>query len=239
MNRRLLLALITILAIVLVACAPPVNLLEENNLKDTSLLTGEPCEAPCWNNIVPGETTYRDAKIIVEDDTRIKNVSEPEIEEGEIVKAFTFSGGDGPVCCQIIAEDGETINSVLLFLSPQITLGEVLEKYDEPSYVVGEAVNEEQASLALIFPDVPMILYAFVAGAEKGEISASSEIIGAIYMTTVDMDRIITGNDLYNWEGYQSFADYVDGEYDHKGIQEEPADGEDADSDSTEEATGD
>jgi hypothetical protein len=221
MNRRLLLSFITILVTILVACAPPVNLREENNLKDTSLLSGEPCEAPCWNNITPGETSYRDAKIIVEDDTKLKNVTEPEIEEGQTVKAFTFSGGDGPVCCQLIAEDGVTINSMLLFLSPDISLGEIIEKYGDPTYVVGEAVNEEQASLALIYPDTPMILYAFVAGAEKGELTASSEIIGAIYMTTDDVDRIIASNDLYEWGGYQSFADYVDGEYDHIGIKDE------------------
>lgn len=74
MDRRLLLLFVAPIFIVLAACAPTINLLDENNLKDTSLLSGEPCEAPCWNGIVPGETSFRDAKIIVEDDVRFLKI---------------------------------------------------------------------------------------------------------------------------------------------------------------------
>ena len=216
MNRRLFLLLISLVAMVVAACAPTVNLLDENNLKDTSLLTGEPCEAPCWNNIIPGETSFRDALIIVQDDARYVNVEEVEPDEETDARLFGFSDGEGNVCCQVLSEDGETIDSMLFFLSPEMTLGEVIEKYDEPTYVLGEDVAEGQAILFLVYPDVPIVIYVYVAGSE-GELSASSEVIGLLYVTESGMDRLINGNSFYNWEGYQSFTDYVDENYDFVG----------------------
>lgn len=217
MNRRLLLLFATILVLVMVACAPPPNIRDENNLKDTSLLNGEPCEAPCWNNIVPGETTYRDAKIIIEDDTRFQNVQEAEFDEETTAKVFGFSDGEGPLCCQILSEDGEIVDSLLLLLAPRMTLGEVIDKYGDPTYLLGDEVTEDQALISLIYPDVPMVIYVFVAGSAEGELTEGSDIIGAIYMTEDDMERIINTNSLYEWDGYASFADYIDENYDFVG----------------------
>ena len=67
--------------------------------------------------------------------------------------------------------------------------------------------------MSLVYPDVPMVVYAFVEGAEKGELSASSEVIGALYFVQEDMDLLLKTTDLHAWEGYQSYAAYIDGEF--------------------------
>jgi len=217
MNRRLLLLFAVLIAIVLAACAPPINLLDENNLKDTSLLSGEPCEAPCWNGIVPGETSFRDAKIIVEDDARFTNVEEVELEEATEERLFSFAEGEGNTCCQVLSETGDVIDSMLLFLAPEMTVGDIIDKFGDPTYLLGDAPAEDQAFMLLIFPDEPLVIYAFVAGAAEGEISGSSEIIGALYLTDEAMQRLIDNNSFYEWDGYQSFATYVDENFDFVG----------------------
>lgn len=218
MSRRLFLLLTILVAIVVAACSPTVNLLDEKNLSDESLLTGEPCEAPCWNNIIPGETSFRDALILVEDDSRFTNVEEVEPDEETSARLFGFSTGEGTnICCQVLSEEGEVIDSMLFFLAPEMTIGDIIEKYGEPTYVIGEEVVEgEQAILFLVFPDVPIVLYAFVAGA-TGELTDSSQIVGVLYMTDAAMERLINGNSFYNWEGYQGFSDYVDENFDFVG----------------------
>lgn len=217
MYQRLSLIFFALTAFLLVACSPEINLLDENNLKDTSLVSGEPCDAPCWNDITPGETTYRDALISVEDDGRFQNVQENEFDEETDERLFGFSDGDANVCCQVYSRDGEVVDSMLFLLAPQMTLGEVIDKYGEPTYLTGEEVAEGQAIVFLVYPDVPIVLYAYVEGA-TGDLTETSEIIGALYMTESEIQQIIDASQFYEWEGYQAFADYIDENYDFVGV---------------------
>ncbi len=205
------------LAFVFAACAPPANLLDETQLNDISFLSGEPCAAPCWNNIIPGETSYRDAKILIEDDGRFGNIDEPEPEEGSSIRGFRFSASEAQVCCEIISMDGEVVSRLVLQLAPVMILGEGLEQYGDPDYLLGSQVSEDQAYMALIWTDVPMVVFVFVAGAAEGELSPTSEIISLMYMLESDMQSVIDCASLYVWEGYLSYADYIDEDYDFVG----------------------
>lgn len=225
MNRILLCLFAAAAVFVAVACAPTVNLLDETKLHDTSLLSGEPCSAPCWNGIVPGETSYRDAKILIEDDGRFSNVEEMESEEGSLARGFRFSPSEAQACCQIVAREGEVVDSMLLQLAPRMTLGPALEQYGEPKYLLGAESSGDQASVALIWPDVPMVVFAFVAGAAEGELSAASELVMLMYMDEPAMRSLVDANRLYVWEGYQSYAAYMDGNYDFVG-ENAPLEGE-------------
>src|SRR5688572_11755681 len=111
MNLRLILLGLVALALILAACAHAHNLRDETLLNDTSLITGEPCEAPCWNNITPGETAWRDALTILEDDANLENVQSQTQENTDLVGAIWNAKG-GPECCQMVAEDGEKVNLI-------------------------------------------------------------------------------------------------------------------------------
>ena len=216
MNRSLLLLLVLSLLIAS-ACAAEVNLLDETKLKDTSLLSREPCAPPCWNGIVPGETSYRDAKIIIEDAEGLQNIQESEAEEGQTIRALGFSEGDAAMCCQVSAQDGETIDTILLQLAPQMTLGPVLNAYGEPSYLIGGEQSAEQAYMALLWEEVPMVVFVFIAGAAEGRLGDGSEVINVMYMAAPEMQAVLDCSQFYAWEGYGSYADYIDEEYDYKG----------------------
>lgn len=221
MNRALLLILVGMLALISLACSPEIKLLDDTKLKDLGLLSGEPCEAPCWNGIIPGETAYADAKTMIEDDWRYQNIEEAEQQEGNPARIFGFSPEEGQVCCQIFSRDGENVTSMLLQLAPQMALGPVMDEHGEPVYVGGESPAADQAYMALVFEDVPMVVYAFVAGAESGELSPSSEIIGLMYMARSEMDTLLSCSSLYVWSGFQSFSDYIDENYDYIGVDSE------------------
>lgn len=217
MNRILLCLFAVSSAVVLAACASAANLLDETRLNDASLLSGEPCSAPCWNGIVPGETSYRDAKILIEDDERFENVDEAEPQEDSSLRVFVFSPSEAQQCCQVMSRDGEVVDSMMLLLAPTMTLGPALERYGEPEYLFGGESSEDQAYMALVWTDVPMVVYGFVAGAAEGGLSAASEIFISMYMTESEMQLLTNCLRLYVWEGYQPYADYVDGDYDFVG----------------------
>ena len=217
MNRILLCLFTVSIAVVFAACAPAANLLDETRLNDTSLLSGEPCAAPCWNGIVPGETSYRDARILIEDDERFGNIEEAEPQEDSSLRVFLFAPNEAQQCCQVMSRDGEVVDSMMLLLAPTMTLGPVLEQYGEPEYLFGGESSEDQAYMALVWTDVPMVVYIFVAGAAEGELSAASEVFILMYMTEPEMQSLTNCLRSYVWEGYQSYADYADGDYDFVG----------------------
>ena len=208
MNRALLLFLVCLTA---VACSPEIRLLDETKL------SGEPCEAPCWNEIIPGETAYVDAKTMIEDDWRYQNIEEAEQQEGNPARIFGFTPEEGQVCCQVFSRDGQTVTSMLLQLAPQVTLGPVMDAHGEPVYVGGDSPAADQAYMALVFEDVPMVVYAFVAGAESGILSSSSEIFGVMLMAQSEMDTLLSCSSLYDWAGFQSYSSYIDENYDYVG----------------------
>ncbi|MCY4538045.1 MAG: hypothetical protein OXE52_07420 [Chloroflexi bacterium] len=216
--KHLLCALLFMLAAVAVGgCAPEVRLLDETKLKDFSLLSGEPCEAPCWNEFVPGETLYRDAKLKIDEDTRYTDVQEAERKEGSDARIFGFAPEEGQVCCQVFSRDGETVTSLLLQFAPDMSFGPVMDRYGEPTYVGGEAPAADQAYMALVYPEVPMVIYAFVAGAENGRLSTGSEILGAMYMSQDEMNLLLACSQLYDWGGFGGFNDYIDDNFDFVG----------------------
>lgn len=216
MKLRALLPYALLLLLALAACAPPPELRNDALLADTSLLTGGTCEAPCWRGITPGETTWREAQIIVEDDPQLTNDEEITSEESA-ARLLRFNAEDGPECCRIYTIDGETVSDILLLLAPEMRFEQVIEQYGEPSYVLigdeGADITPDQAVLSMLYPDVPMIVYVFAEGTENGQVTANSEIIGSVYMTDENMDLVISSRNLYGYTGYQSVADIVGGEF--------------------------
>lgn len=217
MNRRILFALLLIAVVALAACAGEVNLLDETKLQDTSLLSGEPCEAPCWNGITPGETSYRDAKLILEGDGRFKIGEESEAEGDDPGRAFTFSEGENPACCQLISSNGETVTSILLQLAPSLMFGPVFDKYSEPEFAAGGQVSDAQGFVALVYSDVPMVVYALVENPQEGALSVSSPVISVLYMAEPEKERLFTCAELHYWQGFQSLSTYAGEDYDFVG----------------------
>ena len=101
---------------------------------------------------------------------------EPAPEEGSNLRSFTFAEGENPACCQIVSRDRETVSSFLLQTAPIMNFGAVYDVYGEPDYLGGEQVNDEQGYVALVYSDLPLILYAFVDKPATGAISVTSQI---------------------------------------------------------------
>jgi hypothetical protein len=196
-----------VLVLFVAACAPVPELRNDKYLHDDSLITGEPCAAPCWRGITPGETAWSDALIILEDDATLDDPQTQSMEDSEAVAA-QWQEHDGELCCQMLSEDGQTVSVIFLQIAPGSTLGELLEAQGEPTYAIGTPISDEQAVVYLLYPEKSLMVFAFAAGAENGGLSASSEIVGAWYLTPDAMDLALKTNSLHTWEGYSDFAAY-------------------------------
>lgn len=219
---KLKLLLSSILLVFFAACSPPPELRDSKMWHDRSLITGEPCAAPCWQGITPGETTWTEAQNIVPTISGVIDLQtqEQENETGLTIGSVWRTNESEQYCCAVVANIGEAVDDedvvdyIQVRLAPDVTLGELIEAHGEPAYVVnGEEVSEDQAYIILLYPDIPIIAYAFVAGAATGTMSASSEIIFVVYVTPEAMENeVIRNSNLQVWDGYQSFSYYAESE---------------------------
>jgi hypothetical protein len=210
--RRLLLGLIP-LVFLGAACAATPELRNPKMLNDSSFVTGQPCKAPCWRGITPGETAWDEAVKIIQGDPSLANVQIQDITDGSAPagsKNAVWSQKDGDPCCQMDTVDGKVVRALTLQVAPNVGLGELLKTQGNPKYVVGGGGDSNQGLMFLIYPDVPMVVFVFVAGTDSGALSASSEIIGVGYLNPGDMDLLLKTNTLQGWQGYQSYHTYVE-----------------------------
>ena len=212
MKSRFIVPGLLALLFVFAACSPPPELRDNSLLQDQSLLTGEPCEAPCWRGIVPGETSWRDALAILEDEP---DLDAPQIQDDEASGAIVaeFQQAGGAPCCQMFSETGEKVDILFMRLAPTTTLGELIDRWGEPSYLVGSPFSENQAIMNLIYPEIPLVVYAFVEGETTGRLSASSELVGVLYLKQSDMDLLLQTSNLNVWAGMDSFQVYASSTY--------------------------
>jgi hypothetical protein len=217
--KRLLLLAVLLGCLILAACSTSANLLDASFLKDTSLLNDTPCAAPCWRGIVPGQTSWRDMRTIIEDDGQFGAVDEIKDESSEL-RLASFAMKDSPTtCCRIYSSlDGKTVGPILVLLAPdQVALGDVIAKYGDPTYVAGGGYpdnSSDQALVVLYYPSVPLIIHAYAAGMKDGELTNASQIVGVFYITQADMqdaiEEAVKTSGLHTWQGYRKLAGWLD-----------------------------
>lgn len=208
-SRILLPGLLIALVVLVAACSPPPELRDQKLINDRSLVTGEPCEAPCWRNITPGVTAWSDALTLLEDDATIEDPTVQTAEDRSAVAASFKEPGGVDSSGQIFSEDGDKVGLIFLRLAPDVTLDQVLARHGEPTYVIGTPFSDEppQAIVNLVYPDQQMIVYVFVPG-QQGSLDGLNEIVGVLYMQPTDMTLLIQSSNLHTWEGLASFATY-------------------------------
>lgn len=187
---------------------PEQTLLDSSLLEDDSIITGEPCSAPCWQNITPGETSLADAR------TTIEQLANTSIQDGQ--NGFAFALDSAIVCCQISSQDATTVSTILVQVAPTSTLGALIEAQGDPAFVSGEPFTDEEHIITLFYPDLNALIYTVVAG-ENGQLSDDTPIFTLIYTSDQIMEQIVNNSPLDNWKGYLTYSDYMDGEFDYNG----------------------
>ncbi len=212
MKHRLILLGAVALLFLFAACSPPPPLRDDTLLQDTSLISSDTaCSLPCWRGITPGETTWTDALAVLNADSTLENVSVQEDDQSS-AKVADFQQKGGSACCEVITQDGETVNVIFLRVAPTITLGQLVAAQGTPTYLVGSQYTDDQAVMNLIYPEKSAVVYAFVPGT-TGALTESSEVVGILYMMPSDMDLLIKTSSLHAWDGYKSYQDYDSSEY--------------------------
>jgi hypothetical protein len=201
MKSRFLLPLCLVVWLLASACAPAPQLLNDAYLNDTSFVSGDPCEAPCWQTLIVGESAWglaqdfimNNADFTVVTNNRDRNTGEAWIE---------FAYQDGPVCCRVYTATQETLSSIYLLLSPQTTVKDIVERYGEPQFISAQAKTPDQSILALVYSDLSFVVYVFADNLSDSQINEDSQVIGVAYHAPSEMETVLQTETLFAWIGY-------------------------------------
>lgn len=231
MNHRLgMMPVYVLLMLVFAACAPVTpNLRDDSMMHDREMVAQDPiCDAPCWRTITPGQTPWDEAIDYLEtliwslEENTSGIIAELEVEDSEdteeITSIATFrpvrSRQVGALCCQLFSRSGEVVDVLIVQVAPSqrlgMTVGAFIEKYGPPAYLVGSVYerDEKQALMNMIYPDIPMVIYAYVDQGAEGELRERNEVIGFMLMTYDEMQTILDNNNLHTYEGSAPFSAY-------------------------------
>ena len=222
---------LVLLLLAFVACTPVTpNLRDDSMMHDREMVAQDPiCDAPCWRTITPGRTNWDDAIEYLNslvwslEENTSGIIAELEVEDledtEEITSIATFrpvrSRQIGALCCQLFTRTGEYVDVLIIQVAPSqrlgMTVGAFVEKYGPPAYLVGSVYerDDQQALMNMIYPDIPMVIYAYVDQGADGELRDRNEVIGFMLMTYDEMNTILSSNNLHAYEGNAPFSVYT------------------------------
>ncbi len=209
------LILLLITPVLLAACGGGDNTLtypegEAAALVDRSLETNEPCEAPCWYNIVPGETGRDEAYDLI--------LELPFVEEGSVNNGLRSTPFDRVFWTSIpMGQIGEAyaggeerkIEAIRYFLEYPYAFSNLVDRYGDPDGVFVVSNQQEGTVMIVWWQD------AGIAARNRGVqvIDAETQVQEVIYFnpgvepnTFIQQVRLITSGDYIEWEGYGSYA---------------------------------
>lgn len=212
-----------ILAALLVLISLCVLSLQERTA-DRSILTDDPCAAPCWQGIVPGKTTIDEALAIL--DTLGFDYSRFDSE----VQWYTYAyyrddgfGFPGNVLWGPLFGDSTSVAVMRLGLEFELTLQEVLDKYgppekfqafrgDLPTLPDGHVLG---AVVMLFYPQRGLAFESWIAGLPPVIIESGTTVKAVCYFDPTPMEQLFldvprmrwylpreTWKGLQDWQGF-------------------------------------
>jgi hypothetical protein len=132
---------------------------------DASLLTGDPCEPPCWQGLTPGVSTeeevyefVRTSELVDQTTLYIRNRTD---DTGEVVgvavhwrSRANMAGVPRQFGNSFMVRDG-VVQAIMVFLDCEVTLADLLERYGEPHRwsVTWVSLEMPDLDVTLYYPD--------------------------------------------------------------------------------------
>jgi hypothetical protein len=201
-------AALLLLSVMLAGCAgAPAPLVSAKYLEETSLASGQPCSAPCFQGITLGETKFDEALKLVKENTLFTELQSQDSPPAAVWKAA--KGGEN--CCQLTADpDSKIVNSIVVRLaSPGIDVAALIAKQGDPAYVVplSQEVSATETALGMVYPAVGLVAWA-MPGDAASTLDATDPVVVAIYVDPKEMETFLASVPLQGWAGYKTYNEY-------------------------------
>jgi hypothetical protein len=212
--------LATVLLLCLGLCAgcgepPPV---------DVSLLTGEPCEPPCWQGLTPGVSTEEEVNDFLRSSELVDQASifrgEVTRDRGEVV-GTTIQWWSTANMSNVPRQFGNDcliteglLQDLIIWLDSEVTLEDLLERYGAPVKFTAwmEGVESRYVKVTLLYPRYGFEATLIIRQGEV-ELRPDSEIVRVWYFRSAsqldeylrlcrEIGNLWSEDTLQDWHGY-------------------------------------
>jgi hypothetical protein len=197
---------------------------------DRSLLTGEPCEPPCWQGLTPGESTLEEVDEFIRTSGFVNTRTMYRVRMtrgGEVVEVDiswdSAAGGFGPH--NSFRVQGGVLKDITIRPDYALTLEQIFERYGPPEkyHAILQEVEVRFADITLFYPAHGFIVYlsrrpdCTDSGAPEITLAPESQVGSVWYFRAAPLERFLELRDeagyggpppdrilesLHDWEGY-------------------------------------
>jgi hypothetical protein len=194
---------------------------------DMSLLTGEPCEPPCWQGLTPGESTEEDVaefmratrfvdtcSVFRSSYTRLTRGGSEEV-SGVVI---TWRSSGGLATCNSFSIEEGVLKYITICPYPGVTLGRLIDRYGPPEkYEVIVPIGGPLYYDVTLFYPTHGFTVDLVLPYDDGALQPESEVAEVWYFRAAPLERFLelryeagSGGPtpgkllelLHDWEGY-------------------------------------
>ena len=164
---------------------------------DTSLLTGEPCEPPCWEGLTPGVSTEEDVAEFMES-TRLvdtRTVSRVGMTRGGEVVGVSIrwhsTAGRGAAGNRFAIEGG-VLQDITIYPDYDLTLERLIERYGPPQKYVSHLSGYERqwVDVTLYYPTHGFTVYLMLRP-DDASLKPESKVDSVWYFRAAPLERFV------------------------------------------------
>lgn len=201
--------LIAICLFLLTACAAglhgaPTSLsANQNPVKDGGLLSKKPCGPPCFNGIIPGVTTDKEAAATIEKLQEIFTDCRP--------FDLTYSGGRRGLNCTFvnIGHQNSLVDQVSFTPSNMISVQQLLDLYGPPDSqfvgIVSLPDSPSRTSMTLYFNPIQTMIGLGEQNGTQFTIQPTTGVTSVIYLSKQSYDEARSFPNIEMWRGYNVY----------------------------------
>jgi len=164
---------------------------------DTSLLTGEPCEPPCWQGLTPGQSTLQE----VNEFMRTSGFVNPgSVHRSQLHRSGQWVGvsiwwrstvGGGSRSNKFIVEGG-VLDSVTIYPDYVLTLQRLIDRYGPPErYVAGLPISGPLYYEVTLFYPTYGFTTELVVPYDDGTLQPETRVASVWYFRAATMERFV------------------------------------------------
>jgi len=171
-------------------------------LVDRSFMTDIPCTAPCWQGIVPGETSRSQAMQILEDSPYIRKGSLQEAGTSEVGGVMWWWYAPGRRLKSSISWRGDVVQKITLGLTYDLTVDQVVSKFGPPEAIdigTGGVPEHSYWIINLYYPGMGIQFKAYTPEFED-LLEPSTAVEVAQFFVASSLEKRV--EDVFGGDGY-------------------------------------
>jgi hypothetical protein len=176
------------------------------------------CKVPCWERIIPGETSRDQAKSLLSSNLEVDGVEEREVPPYGLMFFIDIRGDKyKPTNVKLKFDNQNIVQEIdLVTFGGNLYLHNIVSTYGYPKQILFHNKDHEYVAVDLLYPESGMIIELFLRNLNLyGEISQvkiqKRDKVLLVYLGGLDLkyyfdtSGVADPNLLYEWKGYTTY----------------------------------